>query len=256
MDNGCIMVKRKVGTTDAFATATLIPVAKKLSPERKQLLDKKYRLICLDGTQPPKVQTSLHSPPSPDKLICLDQLPAVVEHPHEEVYLHNAAVIRRGIHQRAQKKLEELGSDEVVARLGLPLKTSIPEPAPIQIHDVPAAPAVTENAPKISMSHTYHGKDHDEFAATSKVFQTHNFLSVIVAIEDVQAMMGHMNANGVPAANRLYRHKTSTTQVVTTTGEHRPVNSILRVRDVMQSVQELQLMVGRFLADNGVVEAS
>ena len=253
----CIMVKRKVGSTDAFATATVIPIAKKVSPERKQIQDKKYRLICLDGTQPPKVQTSLHPPPSPDKLVCLKQVPAHVEHPHEEVFLHNAAAIRRGIHQRTKQKLSELSSAEVVARLGLPLKTRIPEPAPIQIHAAPAAPAVTEhNVCAAHMSHMYHGKDHDEFAATSQVFQTHNFLSVIVAIEGVQAMMRHMNANGVPAANRLYRYKTATTPVVTTTGEHRPVNSILRVRDVMQSVQELQLMLSRFLADNGVGEAS
>ena len=211
-------------------------------------------LLPMNGTQPPKVQTLLHSPPSPDKLICLDQVPAHVEHPHEEVYLHNAGAIRTGIHERTKKKISELSSEEVVARLGLPLKTITPDPVPTQIRAAPAAPAATEH--NAFTAHMYDGEHHDEFAATSKVFQTHNFLSVIAAIEDVQAMIRHMNANGVPAAHRLYRYKTSTTKVPTTTGEWRPVNSILRVRDVMQSVQELQAMVGRFLADNDVREAS
>ena len=244
MANGRIMVKRKVGTTDAFAEATTIPVAKKVSPERKpgrkQVVEKKYGF------------------PSPDVLICLDDVPAIVEHPHEEVYLHNAAAIRRGIHQRTKKKLAELSSAEVVARLGLPLKTNVSDPVP-QIPAAPVAPAATEHNCFAPAPHIYHGKDHDEFAATSKVFQTHNFLSVLVAIEDLQATMRHMNANGVPAADRLYRYRTAnsrTTQVVTTTGERRPVNSILRVRDVMQTVQELQVIVGRFLADNGVGCAS
>ena len=95
----------------------------------------------------------------------------------------------------------------------------------------------------------YQGPGHDEFAATSKAMQTYKFESVKLAVEDYHLMMRHMNQNGVPAANKLYKYKPAATPVMTTTGERRPVNSILRVRDVIQTMRDLKYVLDRFLFD-------
>ena len=167
-----------------------------------------------------------------------------MEHPHDEVYLHNAAAIRRGIEKRKQKKLSELTSAEVQERLCLPLKT-IRDPCKTQFRALPAATTEHDDC----AHNMYQGPGHDEFAATSKAMQTYKFESVKLAVEDYHLMMRHVKTDGVPAASQLYKFKPATTTVVTTTGERRPVNSILRVRDVIQTMRDLKYVLDRFLFD-------
>lgn len=236
------MVKRDVATA-GFATATPIPVAKKVSPERMHLNETSHRCH-RHGTTPKQLQPFVSTPPSPDTLIGVEEVPPLVEHPHDEVYLHNSAAIRLGIEKRKQKKLSELSSDEVQERLCLPFKT-IRDPCKTQFRALPAATTEHDHY-AFSM---YHGPDAEDFAATSESMQTHKFQSVQLATEDFHLMLRHMNKNGVPAASQLYKYKPADTPVMTTTGERRPVNTILRVKDVIQTMRDLKSVLDRFLFD-------
>ena len=83
--NGTRVKKRKV-----VQTAWVIPVAERVSPPKKN---------------------QMLSPPDPDEFINLKQVPCWVKDPVEEVFGHNANVVRRGISQRTQKKISDLSKE-------------------------------------------------------------------------------------------------------------------------------------------------
>ena len=101
------MVKRKATVGDAVNAK---PLHKKVSPERlyhkKSHADDSAR-----PADPVHTSRSAHPPPGPDTLICLEVLPHHVEHPREEVLIHNSEVIKRqitrDIHEREIKTIEK-----------------------------------------------------------------------------------------------------------------------------------------------------
>ena len=190
------------------------------------------------------------SPPDPDTFITVKDCPDFVEHPEEETMLHNTHVIKRRIDKRHRKKLEELSSEAVVQRLGLPFKimsagaskTGNPQ------HSVKQKPAQHDQ-----QKYRYGGADAAEMAAPAPPLKTNKFEAVQVCIDDYNRVMKYVWEEGVPAANAYYSYKPVNSVVVTTTGKRVPVNSILCVRDVMQVLMELHDMLGRLL---GVKEST
>ena len=227
------MVKRKVNAA-VNAEATIIPVAKKVSPPQG-----KYYTLPSNGKQ--QLKPSLPPPPSLDTFISVEQVPPIVAHPQEEVYVHNRAVIRRRIEQRKKNKICELKSTATTAHsLGTPCKKANTNYSAAQ-HDADAMTAESTNSNAIN-DDTY------DFALNSETLQSYQFQSVQLAIEDLNRLVRHVYTDGVPATD-TYQGKSPTTMVTTTTGERRPLNSILCVDDIVGAVEELQTVVARFIHD-------
>lgn len=236
------MVKRKATVGDEGAQ----PKDKKVSPDRLYHT-KSHTDASVRPADHVRTSASAHPPPGADTLICVEEVPDYVEHPVEEVLLHNSAVIERkirsGIRQRETNAIKHLTTDEVVERLGLPLqqRPTCRDSITTQLTmTVPTAhnPYSQSNSP-----------DDTEIAVNSKWVKSKKFEAVQLAIDDFNVLSRYMHKEGVPACNPFYKYisRSSTAKIATTTGQHVPINSFVQVKDLQRCLRELQTMIDRLL---------
>ena len=192
--------------------------------------------------------TCAHPPPGADEIISLVDVPDFVEHPREEMLLHNSAVVKgridTKINKRQQQKVKQLTTEQVVQKLGLPLKQQT-----ITINDGCRTQFRAAKAHNHNVYAHADNLDGSELAHDSAWVQSNNFKAVECAIESFQLLTSYMRKEGVPAGNPFYKYisKSTTTKVATTTGEHVHINSFLQVRDLKVSLRELQMVLDRLL---------